>query len=144
MNKILLLTLVFILSGCQSVNRRGIYLEDEKIKQIEGGQISREQLVYTIGQPTLKPDYSPDTWYYVSRTLANKSWSKPSLYRQRVVKITFKNDIVENVEVIDTKKHPNVTIADDFTVSKGTEENPVQTFVKNFGRFNKTNRNKRR
>lgn len=144
MNKISVLLLALLLSSCQSMNSRGIYVEDSKINQITSQEMTKEQLLLTLGAPTLKPDYSPNTWYYVSRTLQNKPWATPKTVKQRVVQITFNGDIVEEVEVIDNKHKTTIMIASQRTETRGTEENPVQTFVKNFGRFNKTTKVKRR
>ncbi len=143
MNKMAVLLLALLLSSCQSLNTRGVFIEDSKIKQITSGETSKEQLLLTLGVPTLKPDYSPDTWYYISRTLENKPWAMPKVTKQRVVKIIFNGDIVDKVEVINNKHKANIIIARTRTKVHGTEENPVQTFVKNFGRFNKTPKPKR-
>ena len=142
MNKIGILLLVVTLSSCQSLNTRGVFIDDSKINQITSSPMSKEQLLLTIGVPTLKPDYSPDTWYYISRTLENKPWAVPSVRKQRVVQVTFNGDMVEDVEVIDNK-HKSLFISGKRTKVHGTEENPVQTFVKNFGRFNKAPKAKR-
>ncbi len=143
MNKIVVVLLVLTLTSCQSLNTRGVYIDDTKINQITSQKMTKEQLLLTIGAPILKPDYSPDTWYYVSRTLENKPWATPRVVKQRVVQITFNGDIVEEVEVIDNKHKTDIIIAKTRTKVHGTEENPVQTFVKNFGRFNKTPKAKR-
>jgi outer membrane protein assembly factor BamE (lipoprotein component of BamABCDE complex) len=143
MNKMAVLLLALLLSSCQSLNTRGVFIEDSKIKQITSQETSKEQLLLTLGVPTLKPDYSPDTWYYISRTLENKPWATPKVVKQRVVQVTFKGDIVDKLEVIDNKHKTNITIVTARTKVHGTEENPVQSFVKNFGRFNKTPKPKR-
>jgi outer membrane protein assembly factor BamE (lipoprotein component of BamABCDE complex) len=123
----------------------GSYIDDDIIRQIKSEKMSKEQLVLTLGNPSIKPDYSPNIWYYVGRIVKHSSFSEPALRKQRIVKVTFnKKERVENIEVIDTKRQPKVITSTDHTVSKGTEENPVQSFIKNFGRFNNKARNKRR
>lgn len=146
MKRILFLVIsLFALSSCKSVNMRGSYIDDDIIRQIKSEKMSKEQLVLILGNPSIAPDYSPNIWYYVGRIVKHSSFAEPVLRKQRIVKVTFnKKDIVEKMEVIDTKRQPKVIISQDQTVSKGTEENPVQSFVKNFGRFNYKERNKRR
>ncbi len=143
MYKIAIVILALTLSACQSLNTRGLYIENDKIAHITSGKLTKEQLVSILGAPTLAPGYSPDTWYYVSRTLRNQAWSGPKVLKQRVVKVSFIGDEVSEVEVIDNK-HKSLDVILAHTVSKGTEENALQSFVKNFGRFNKTTREKRR
>lgn len=136
---------LFALSSCKTVNTRGSFIDDDIVRQIKSEQMSKEQLILTLGNPTLKPTYSSNVWYYAGRMVRNSSFYEPKLRKQRILKVTFdKNDRVQNIEVLDKKRQPNITISKDETISKGTEENPVQSFVKNFGRFNKKARTKRR
>lgn len=146
MIRIVFLAIALIsLSSCKGVNMRGAHIDDSIIRQIKSEKMTKEQLVLTIGNPSIKPDYSPNVWYYVGRMLKQSSFADPSLRSQRILKVTFnKKDRVEKIEVIDSKRQPNFTISKDHTVSKGTEENPAQSFIKNFGRFNNKARNKRR
>lgn len=144
MNKLLALILTLFLCSCQSMNNRGTYIDDDMVAQAKSQKMDKEQLLYIFGAPTLKPDYSPNKWYYVSRTVRNKSWDAPKLKKQRIVEVIFKGDEVEEINVMDRKYQKHVKISKDATISKGTEENPVQTFVKNFGRFNKSKKGKRR
>ena len=144
MNRLLVIFLAIMLCSCQSVNTRGTFIDDAMIAGAKSQKMTKEQLLYTFGAPTLKPDYSPDKWYYVSRTLRNKSWDEPKLTKQRIVEVVFKGDNVEEINIMDRRYQRTVKISKDATISRGTEENPVQTFVKNFGRFNKTKKGKRR
>ena len=144
MNRAIVILLAMLVSSCQSLNTRGTYIDDDMVRQISSQKLTREQLVLNIGTPTLEPDYSKDKWYYVSRTLRNKPWAEPKLIKQRIIEVVFDGDIVKEINVLDSKRQKEVKISKDETISKGTEENPVQTFVKNFGRFNKKSHTKRR
>ena len=144
MLRILLVLSIIVLSGCQSINNRGEYIETEKLMAIEKNHISKEQVIELFGEPTIIPDFTPDTWYYVGRKVQDKVWSRPGVRSQRIVKITFIGDSVDKVDISDKRPKIKVDVSTDSTVAKGTEENTIQTFVKNFGRFNKTTRPKRR
>ena len=144
MLRILLILCVFVLSGCQSINNRGEYVPKETLLAIEKNHVSKEQVLELLGEPTIIPDYTSDTWYYVSRKVQDKVWSRPAVRSQRIVKITFNGDNVDKIEINDKRPKNNVNVDGDVTPVKGTEENAIQTFVKNFGRFNKTSRPKRR
>ena len=141
---LLVLCCGMVLSGCQSINNRGEYVDDAKLAAIEKNHVSKEQVVEMLGEPTIVPDYTPNVWYYVSRKVQDKVWARPSIKSQRVVKISFNNDKVEKVDITDKRPKNNINVELDSTVAKGTEETAVQTFVKNFGRFNKSSRKKRR
>jgi|GEM_PF-748804 len=133
-----------ILSGCQSINNRGEYVEDAKLSAIEKNQVSKGQVIEMLGEPTIVPDYTPNVWYYVSRKVQDKVWSRPSIKSQRIVKIIFNGDHVEKVDINDKRPQNNINVERDATTAKGTEATAIQTFVKNFGRFNKSSRKKRR
>ena len=144
MLKILLVLCVAALSGCQSISNRGEYVDSAKLSAIEKNHVSKAQVVEMLGEPTIVPDYTPNTWYYVSRKVQDKIWSRPGIKAQRVVKITFVADNVSKVEVTDKRPKNDINVERDATIAKGTEESAVQTFVKNFGRFNKSGHKKRR
>ena len=144
MLRILLVLCVFVLSGCQSINNRGEYVSKETLEAIEKNHVSKEQVIEMLGEPTIVPDYTPNTWYYVARKVQDKVWSRPSIKSQRVVKITFNDNNVDKIEIKDKRPKNNIDVDRDVTAVKGTEESAIQTFVKNFGRFNKTTRPKRR
>ena len=144
MLRILLVLCAFVLSGCQSINNRGEYVSTEMLAAIEKNHISKEQVIATLGEPTIVPDYTPNVWYYVSRKVQDKAWSRPAIKTQRIVKITFNGDNVDKIDVNDKRPKNDINVDRDVTSVKGTEESAIQTFVKNFGRFNKTSRPKRR
>lgn len=144
MNKwILIAGLTFVVS-CQSSTMRGAYIDDELIHQVSVKKMNKDGVRSILGSPTLIPDYSPNKYYYVSRALKNRPWSDPKLVQQRIVEVTFEAELVDNVRILDSNSQLFTNISKDTTISRGTEENPVQTFVKNFGRFNKTKKGKRR
>jgi len=139
-----ILVAILTLASCQSLNSRGTFIDDSTLDQMKNQKMSKDQLILNIGLPTLKPDYSPNKWYYVSRIVRNRPWSEPKLIKQRIIEVAFDGDHVDKIEVLETRKQPSFKISQDETISKGTEENAIQTFIKNFGRFNKTSRSKRR
>lgn len=144
MLRVFFISTLLFLSGCQNIYNRGEFVSNETLAAIEKNHVSKEQVVELLGDPTIIPDYTPNTWYYMSRKTQDKVWSRPSIKSQRIVKITFAGDNVEKVEVINKRPKNNINVDRDVTPVKGTEESAVQTFVKNFGRFNKTSRPKRR
>lgn len=132
------------LTSCQSLNTRGVTVEADKLAQVHPKHTTKDQVLLYLGVPTFVPDYTPNKWYYISRTLRNKPWATPSLVKQSMIQITFNGEVVSAVEVFNNKDQPVIPFVIDQTDPQGTQENPVQTFVKNFGRFNKATRTKRR
>ncbi len=131
--------ILLMLHGCQTITSRGQYVDDNSLSQLERKDLTKDQVENLIGTPTIIPDYTPNTWYYVERSLAQRAWFEPKVVEQRIVKIVFNNkDIVEEIMVINDSHKDDVNIINEYTEVFGTELNGVQKFVRNIGRFNKT------
>jgi outer membrane protein assembly factor BamE (lipoprotein component of BamABCDE complex) len=126
------------LAACQSVDIRGQHVTDQAIDEINTKKLSENQVINLIGTPTYIPEYTPDTWYYVQRSSTRRAWFDPKVVEQRIVKITFSNSQAQSAVLITNSQNENIAINSDFTQTGGTEQNGVQKFVKNIGRFNKT------
>jgi outer membrane protein assembly factor BamE (lipoprotein component of BamABCDE complex) len=92
------------------------------------------------------PDYNPNTWYYVQRSLARRAWFEPKVIEQRIVEIKFNNDVVSNVLLLKDEHVEGISNVGEYTQTYGTEASGLQKFVRNIGRFNKTTdgKNKRK
>lgn len=127
------------ISGCQSIDVRGQFVSDSAIKQVNIKKPTQEELIAMIGTPTYVPDYSPNTWYYIQRSLARKAWFDPKVTQQRIVKITFtKNKRVDEAILLENMQNEAIVANSAFTKTHGTEQSSIQKFVKNIGRFNQT------
>jgi len=136
-----IISLFFLLtiSGCQSIDVRGQFVSDKAIEQINIKKPSQEELIAMVGTPTYIPEYSPNTWYYIQRSLARKAWLDPKVVQQRIVKITFtKNKRVCEAILLENSQNEAVVANSAFTKTHGTEQSGIQKFVKNIGRFNQT------
>lgn len=143
MKKILITLSLIALSGCKSIDSRGQYIDDEQVSKLQNQSLTKDEVVGLIGLPTMTPDYSTDVWYYANMNIARKTWTMPKIRSERLVKITFAGDRVSGVEVLDDSHNKDINVVKDYTASKGTEQNSLQRFVKNFGRFNKSSKKKK-
>jgi outer membrane protein assembly factor BamE (lipoprotein component of BamABCDE complex) len=131
--------LLFLLSGCQTIDVRGQPVSDESIEEIRTKKPTKEKLVEMIGTPTYVPDYTPDTWYYIQRSLGRRAWFDPKVVKQRIVEVKFdKNGKVREAILLTDTQHKNLAAISNYTKTYGTEQNVMQKFVKNIGKFNKT------
>ncbi len=141
-----LITIIFLmlLSGCQSIDIRGQSVTDEAVAEINEKKPFKDQLTELIGTPTYIPDYSENTWYYIQRTVAKKAWLTPKVEEQRIVKINFAHNKVISAILINDMHNENVVANSSYTKTYGTDQNGVQKFVKNIGRFNKSKTTKKK
>ncbi len=142
----LILSILFTLCSCQTIELRGHYIDSNLLSTLVKTRLNKSVIEDLIGTPTITPDYTANTWYYVHRSLVKRAWLKPKVIEQQVVKISFnKNNIVENVLVLNDSHKDNIVLTKEYTKTYGIEINGLQKFVRNIGRFNKTNdgRNKK-
>jgi outer membrane protein assembly factor BamE (lipoprotein component of BamABCDE complex) len=126
------------LAGCQSIDVRGQFVSDEAIKQINSQQPTKVELIALVGTPTYVPDYSKNTWYYIQRSLAKRAWFDPKVVKQRIVKVVFNGDKVQEAGLLSDGQNEKISSQSNYTQTYGTQQNGIQKFVKNIGRFNKT------
>ncbi|HJD58698.1 MAG TPA: outer membrane protein assembly factor BamE [Rickettsia endosymbiont of Ceroptres masudai] len=136
----------FSLSGCKTIENRGQSIDDSALVKLESKKLNKTEVVELIGIPTMVPEYSQNTWYYVERVMSQRAWLNPKIEKQKIVKITFDaNNFMQEVVVIDDSHRQDIETVREYTRTYGTELNGLQKFVKNLGRFNKTtdgNKNK--
>lgn len=143
--KPLLLVIFLFLSACQSIDVRGQYVSDSVIEEINNKKPNQDAIIDLIGTPTYVPKYSPDNWYYIQRSLKKRAWFDPKVVEQRIVKVTFttKGQFV-SIELLSNIHDEHIAADSKYTKTRGTDQNSIQKFVKNIGRFNKTTDSKKR
>ena len=144
-NKLLFLVMFIILSGCQSVDVRGQFVSNDAIEEINSKKLKQDEIIDLIGTPTYVPEYSHNTWYYIQRSLTKRAWFDPKVVEQRIIKITFdEHDKVIEATLLSVIHDEKLNIENKYTKTYGTEQNNIQKFVKNIGRFNKTTDGKKK
>ena len=138
LHKLLPTIFLILLAGCQSIDVRGQFVSDEAIKQINSQQPTKVELIALVGTPTYVPDYSKNTWYYIQRSLAKTAWFDPKVVKQRIVKVVFNGDKVQEAGLLSDGQNEKISSQSNYTQTYGTQQNGIQKFVKNIGRFNKT------
>lgn len=135
-----LVMLLFTLGGCKTVEIRGQYIDDDTLSTIKNKKLTKSEIINLIGSPTLEPNYSQNIWYYIHRTTSYRAWFQPKIEEQKILKITFnQNEQVEKAEILTDNHQEELNLINEYTKTHGTELNGWQKFVKNIGRFNKTN-----
>ncbi len=144
MRRFLPILLLLILSGCQTIYSRGQYVDDSQVDSLMKTRMTKEEVVEMLGSPTIVPDYTENTWYYAQRSLGYRAFFAPKIISQRIVKIDFVKNTTDKVEVFNNTHTHDILVTEEYTKSPGTERNPIQSFVRNFGKFNKSKKTKKK
>ncbi len=141
---VLMALLLSTLSGCQIVNSQGKQVEPLALQRLEKEKLTKSQVEELIGSPTIVPDYTTNTWYYVERLVAKRAWFNQKTIHQKILKLSFdKNGILIGALVLDDGHDNDIKIVREYTKSNGTNLNPMQKFVKNIGRFSVSKKEKK-
>lgn len=131
-------TTIFLLNGCQSIDVQGQYIDDKLISQLQNNKMTKNEVVDLIGTPSIVSSYDEDTWYYPQRSISKRAWSSPKVVEQRVVELTFNDDIIKQVILLENTHLDNFKPLSIITISESEEEKSfTNKFFGNIGRFNK-------
>lgn len=120
MNKILFLSSVLLLAGCQPrVDSRGNIMLADELANFVVGKTTMSDVIQKCGTPSLHVD--DFTWIYFSATAKETSFSAVSLQNRLVVKMIFDNNRV--LRSIQKVKQPKTIAPMDKNITNLTKKN---------------------
>ena len=128
-----------LLCGCVSKNITRGYPEDEAIvTKLKTGVTTREAAVELLGDPSTKSTFNPNVWYYISTQLKSVGFSRAEVVRERVMQLSFKGDVLQEVTFFDNLTKKQITFHRGQSLTNGDDSGVLKDFFRNFGRFNKS------
>jgi outer membrane protein assembly factor BamE (lipoprotein component of BamABCDE complex) len=140
----LIFTVSILASSCKTIDNHGQLVSDEDIALAATKHPTQAQLIDMIGSPTYIPHHSPNTWYYIHRSVVSGSFTSKKLIEQRVVEAQFSAGRLSKIFVATEMKPRELKVASEMTDSTKLKTGGVKKFVKNIGRFNKTKPTKKK
>jgi len=126
---------LLFLSACTvEVANRGYDFEIAPLEKLKVGQ-TREEVQTLLGSPSSTSSFKDDSWYYISKKIAQKSFFKPETMEQKVIIVSFDHDRVTKVEELDKNDVKTVILSENKTGSSGYETGFMREVFGNFGRF---------
>jgi outer membrane protein assembly factor BamE (lipoprotein component of BamABCDE complex) len=129
------LGLVALLPGCARIRgHQGYVMDNALVASVQPGVDTRDSVQKTLGDPSFAGQFSPATWYYISRTTQQFSIGVPRPVQQTVLVVHFNAaGTVSNVERTGLDKvvaiHPN----GDKTPTLGRQRSLLQELFGNIG-----------
>lgn len=143
---LIIIVSIFLLNSCQVSQNTGVNIADSKISKVAKGVSTKEDVIKIMGSPSIVPLDSNNEWYYVSREISKRAFFEPKVTNQRIVKLLFKNNILENIELYDNNFNDSINPIEDRSETPGVQQNIIKQYINNLGRFNKKDKknNKKR
>lgn len=133
----LLLTACTLLSCSPNVEMRGALKDPDWKEQIKPGQSTQADVIQTLGSPSARSTFGPETWYYISTRRESFAFLKPEVAEQDVTRITFETDgTVKTVDVFDKSTARDVEVSSRITPTEGHQMTFMEQVLGNLGRFN--------
>ncbi len=90
----------FSLSACQPVlDYHGHVLRTSELSALKIGASTKDQVITALGKPSVVLPYDPNTVYYISQTVSNRSLLKPRSISAQGVALTFSDSgILSKIE----------------------------------------------
>ena len=122
MNKILLFTLIFILSCTTNkvVKHHGVHFLDKKHKKLEINSTNKNDIIKLLGEPSTKSTFDNDVWIYIERKI-----STGSIFKLGKEKLITNNVLVLEIDdlglLADIKFYDKNTMNDIEFISTSTD-----------------------
>jgi outer membrane protein assembly factor BamE (lipoprotein component of BamABCDE complex) len=127
-------------SGCATrEDVRGAVIEEDKLKVLERGGLTRRQVRDLMGSPSVLSTFAGanDVWYYISSRTETYAFFEPKITQRMVVTVAFdEQDKVKDVQRIEIGEGRDVDVVDRTTPTRGREFGLFEQLFGNVGRFN--------
>ena len=100
-------------------------------------QTTENDVQRMLGTPAATAQFGEKTWYYFGSRNESVAFFSPKTVQQDVLRITFAEGVVKNVEHYDQNQAKDIAISDRTTPTAGQKYGFFEQLVGNVGRFNK-------
>jgi outer membrane protein assembly factor BamE (lipoprotein component of BamABCDE complex) len=117
---------------------RGNMVEDFRMAELTPGISTRQNVLQSLGSPTVTAPFDPNTWYYIGQQMEKKGVFDPEVTEERIIVASFDEaGILQNLQESDTDR-VDVPISDRITPTGGNEVTAIEQIIGNIGRFNRS------
>lgn len=131
-----LVTPAVLMGACaQTVNTRGQIILPSRLEQIKVGQSTQNDVLSLLGSPSTQGTINNARWYYITSTVASKTFQPYELKDRKVVIIDFDTatGLVANIEQKTAADGKDVPIVEQTTPTHGQSLGIIDQVVGNLG-----------
>lgn len=127
-----------LLTACApTLATRGNYLDNDRLKSVQQGVSTKDEVAKKLGTPTTKDPFDGNTWFYIGEKTSTKAFFDPEVNSRKVIVMKFSPEgILQSAQQVDEKSGRNIDLVDKTTPAPGQNMNAMQQFLGNLGKFN--------
>lgn len=124
------------LCACAPVTSyNGYQIQDVKPEAMKVGEDTKSTVLGKLGSPSVKSEFDPNTWYYISQVSERYAYYQPQVRQRDVVEIKFAADEkVASVRHLNLENGFQVAVNKRETPTRGRELSVLEQILGNIGR----------
>ena len=136
-NSVILLSLITLIAGCSSIkNYRGYIFDQEMADAIRVDVDTKDSVQTMMGNPTMKPTFDDNNWYYYSKDTERWAFFKERVMSMNILVVSFdEEDYVSDIRIYSVADNQVIDPVTKKTVTHGKDENFFAELFGNVGRF---------
>ncbi|MDG1995044.1 MAG: outer membrane protein assembly factor BamE [Emcibacteraceae bacterium] len=140
---IIFLSVITVLMGCTSIkNSRGYVPDPELTNAIRVDVDTKDTVASMLGNPTMKPTFDDENWYYYSKRTEQWAFFKERVTEMDILAISFDaENYVSGIRRYSVEDNQIVNPMGKKTVTHGKDVNFFEELFGNVGRFGATGSN---
>lgn len=129
--------MIISVNACSSVKGSRGYIPDEKmINAIRIDVDTKSSVEGMLGNPTMKPTFDDNNWYYYSKKTERWAFFKEKVMEMNILAISFdEEDYVSKIKYYTVADNKVIDPVSKKTVTHGNDENFIAELFGNIGRF---------
>ena len=134
---------IAILAGCTVKKQdHGYDFDGYSLKNLQLNS-SKEAVLKIMGSPSAISSISDNSWYYISLETKNIVILRPKINKYKVLELIFKHNKLSDIQLYTNDKLKKLEFKKWETPVQGSDNNLLQDFFYNMGRFNKHSKEKK-
>jgi outer membrane protein assembly factor BamE (lipoprotein component of BamABCDE complex) len=142
-NPIICLSLIAFLTGCAAIKNSRGYVPDPKLTEAIRVDIdTKDSVENMLGNPTMKPTFDDNNWYYYSKKTDQWAFFKERVTEMDILAISFDDEnYVSDIRRYSVEDNQIIDPTSRKTVTYGKDVNFFAELFGNVGRFGATGSN---